>query len=132
MASMVHTQAVQYPSNTHIYRGCWMEGIADMAKFTMNIDETLKRQASELYEELGMTLTTAITVFLKQSVREGRMPFRPSTAEGSADDAKPVRTRNLDALIKEVEYLQSLSPEDSTLNDLDWNVFRKEGGRHES
>ena len=31
--------------------------------------------AQELFGELGMDLTTAVTIFLKQSVREGRIPF---------------------------------------------------------
>lgn len=48
-----------------------------MAKVSTNIglDEDLKKEAQELFSELGMDLTTAVTVFLKQSVREGRIPF---------------------------------------------------------
>ena len=48
-----------------------------MAKVSTNIslDEDLKKEAQELFGELGMDLTTAVTVFLKQSVREGRIPF---------------------------------------------------------
>ena len=58
-----------------------------MAKFTMNIDADLKQQAADLYDELGMSLTTAVTVFLKQSVRERRMPFRPSFEDGTTATA---------------------------------------------
>lgn len=48
-----------------------------MAKVSTNIglDEDLKKEAQELFGELGLDLTTAITIFLKQSVREGRIPF---------------------------------------------------------
>ena len=48
-----------------------------MAKVSTNIslDEDLKKQAQELFAEFGLDLTTAITIFLKQSVREGRIPF---------------------------------------------------------
>lgn len=41
-------------------------------------DEETKRAATELYARLGMSLSTAINVFLRQSVAEGRMPFTPS------------------------------------------------------
>jgi len=48
-----------------------------MAKVRMNInlDEELKQQAQDLFSEFGMDLSTAITVFLKQSLRENGLPF---------------------------------------------------------
>ena len=48
-----------------------------MAKVSTNIslDEELKKEAQTLFAEFGLDLTTAITIFLKQSVREGRIPF---------------------------------------------------------
>lgn len=50
-----------------------------MARPTLNmrIDAELKEEAKRVYEELGMDLTTAITVFLKQSVRDRKLPFQP-------------------------------------------------------
>lgn len=48
-----------------------------MVTSTYRVDAELKQQAAELYESLGMSLNTAINVFLRQSVREQRMPFRP-------------------------------------------------------
>lgn len=41
------------------------------------VDPELKRQATELYGEIGMSLSTAINVFLRQSVLDGCMPFKP-------------------------------------------------------
>ena len=48
-----------------------------MAKVSTNIglDAELKKSAQELFADFGMDLTTAITLFLKQSVREQRIPF---------------------------------------------------------
>lgn len=40
-------------------------------------DEKTKREATELYNRLGMSLSTAINVFLHQSVAVGGMPFTP-------------------------------------------------------
>lgn len=37
-----------------------------MAKFVMRMDDELKKGAEELFDELGMTMTTAITVFIKK------------------------------------------------------------------
>jgi addiction module antitoxin, RelB/DinJ family len=49
-----------------------------MARLNMRIDDVLKEEANELFSELGMDLTTAVVIFLKQSVREQRLPFQPS------------------------------------------------------
>lgn len=50
-----------------------------MAGTTTNIsirmDSELKAQAEELFNELGMNLTTAFNIFVRQSLREGGIPF---------------------------------------------------------
>lgn len=43
---------------------------------TIKIDPELKKQAQELFNELGMNLTTAVNIFLTQAVREQAIPFR--------------------------------------------------------
>ena len=43
--------------------------------FQITMDEDLKEQATELYADLGLDLSTAIELFLRQSVREQRIPF---------------------------------------------------------
>ena len=43
---------------------------------TLRVDEDLKRQADTLFSELGLNLTTAFNIFLRQSVREQRIPFQ--------------------------------------------------------
>lgn len=42
---------------------------------TIRVDEELKKQADSLFSDLGMNLSTAFNIFLKQSVREQGMPF---------------------------------------------------------
>ncbi|MCF0116481.1 MAG: type II toxin-antitoxin system RelB/DinJ family antitoxin [Bacilli bacterium] len=51
-----------------------------MAKVSTNInlDVELKKSAQELFSDFGMDLTTAITCFLKQAVREQKIPFEIS------------------------------------------------------
>ncbi|WP_312699494.1 type II toxin-antitoxin system RelB/DinJ family antitoxin [Sedimentibacter sp.] len=42
---------------------------------TIRMDEELKKQAEELFADLGLTMTSAIIAFTKQAVREQRIPF---------------------------------------------------------
>ena len=39
------------------------------------MDSDLKAQAEELFSELGMNLSTAFNIFVRQSLREGGIPF---------------------------------------------------------
>lgn len=49
-----------------------------MPKVSTNIslDADLKKAGQELYSDLGMDLSTAITIFLKQSLRVQGLPFQ--------------------------------------------------------
>jgi DNA-damage-inducible protein J len=42
---------------------------------SFRIDADLKFKAEILFNNLGMNMTTAFNVFLRQAVREGRIPF---------------------------------------------------------
>ena len=42
---------------------------------SFRIDSDLKNQAETLFQNLGLNMTTAFNMFLRQSVREGRIPF---------------------------------------------------------
>ena len=50
-----------------------------MAGSTTNIsirmDTELKAQADSLFAELGMNLSTAFNIFVRQALREGKIPF---------------------------------------------------------
>lgn len=48
-----------------------------MTTTSMNIrmDSTIKRQAQELFAALGMDMTTAVNIFLRQSIRRQGLPF---------------------------------------------------------
>ncbi|AEE92532.1 Addiction module antitoxin, RelB/DinJ family [Tepidanaerobacter acetatoxydans Re1] len=45
------------------------------ASVSFRIDADIKKQADELFAELGLNMTTAFNIFLRQSIREGRIPF---------------------------------------------------------
>ncbi len=42
---------------------------------TIRMDENLKRQAEVLFNEMGMNITTAFTIFTRAVVRQGKIPF---------------------------------------------------------
>ena len=42
----------------------------------IKIDRELKTQADKLFNEMGMNLTTAVNVFVRQAVLERAIPFR--------------------------------------------------------
>ncbi|AGL00732.1 type II toxin-antitoxin system RelB/DinJ family antitoxin [Desulfoscipio gibsoniae] len=47
----------------------------DTTNLNIRMDVELKKQAEELFSELGMNMTTAINIFLRQAVRQGSIPF---------------------------------------------------------
>ena len=50
--------------------------MSDSATISFRTDPTIKRKAKELYADMGMDLSTAINIFLRQSIRENGMPFK--------------------------------------------------------
>ena len=42
---------------------------------TIRMDAGLKKQAEMLFEDMGMNMTTAFTIFTKAAVRQGKIPF---------------------------------------------------------
>lgn len=91
-----------------------------MATRTTNIsirmDSDLKTQAEALFGELGMNLTTAFNIFVRQSLREGGIPFEISLnqpnketvsamleAERIASDPSVKGYRNLDELFADLD-----------------------------
>ena len=65
------------------------KGDGYMAGSTTNIsirmDSDLKAQADRLFGELGMNLTTAFNIFVRQSLREGRIPFEVSLNQPNSE-----------------------------------------------
>ena len=49
--------------------------MTNSTSFSVRMDADIKKQCESLYGELGINLTTAINVFLRQSLRVGGFPF---------------------------------------------------------
>lgn len=49
--------------------------VGKTTNISIRMDSDLKAQADALFSELGMNLTTAFNIFVRQSLREGGIPF---------------------------------------------------------
>lgn len=67
--------------------------MAKKVNTNISLDPELKKQAVELFQSFGLDLSTAISLFLSQSVREGKIPFeirnikKKVVVEESSNDA---------------------------------------------
>ena len=52
--------------------------MAQTAQISFRIDDDVKRNAESVLNDLGLTMSAAITVFLKKVGREHRIPFELS------------------------------------------------------
>lgn len=49
-----------------------------MAQISLRVDDEVKRNAEVTLNEIGLSMSTAITIFLKTVARENRIPFELS------------------------------------------------------
>ena len=49
--------------------------MAETTNLSIRIDRSLKDEADQVFSALGMNLTTAIIVFVRQAVRQKKIPF---------------------------------------------------------
>ncbi|AMD95845.1 type II toxin-antitoxin system RelB/DinJ family antitoxin [Leptotrichia sp. oral taxon 847] len=45
------------------------------ANLSIRVDKDTKEKANELFNRLGLTMTTAVNIFLKTAIRENGIPF---------------------------------------------------------
>jgi DNA-damage-inducible protein J len=50
--------------------------VAETTSLNIKVDRDLKTQADTLFNAMGMTLTTAVNVFIRQAVQEQAIPFK--------------------------------------------------------
>jgi DNA-damage-inducible protein J len=55
--------------------------MAETTNLTIRLDHGLKDEADLVFNTMGMSLTTAITVFLRQVVRQKKIPFEISLSD---------------------------------------------------
>ena len=81
-----------------------------MANVNIRIDGDLKEKAEAVFGDLGITSTTAITIFYKQVVRTNGIPFSLKISTPNKKTRKA---------IKEVERLEKKPKEHKTFDSVD-------------
>ena len=61
-----------------------------LSNVSFRIDSDLKNNATELFESMGLTLTAAFNIFLRQAVREKGMPFAVTTVVPNKETLKAI------------------------------------------
>lgn len=70
-----------------------------MAQISLRVDDDVKRNAERTFDAIGLSMSTAINIFLKTVVRENRIPF-----ELSADPFYPANNINyLENIMQDVK-----------------------------
>ena len=73
--------------------------MSEMTNIHIRMERDLKERADCLFQEMGMNLSTAIQIFVRQTLRQGRIPF-----EISVDAYDPFYSEsNLKALNKSIQ-----------------------------
>lgn len=83
-----------------------------MANLQVKIDDQLNADAKLVANNIGMDVTTAVRIFLKQFVRENGFPFRPM-----ADPFYSVQ--NMAALQKSIAQLEAGKTVTKTIEELE-------------
>ena len=87
----------------------------ETTNLNIKIDRELKIKADQLFNEMGMNLTTAVNVFVRQAVLERAIPFK--IQRGAPNIGKVVSVEQRRAAMQEIRDL--LSDVDGSSIDLD-------------
>ncbi len=82
--------------------------MSETTNMTIRLDKEIKEQAETLFNALGLNMTTAVNIFIRQSVRQGKIPFEISLTpnqetQQAIDDVK--NNRNLSLTFNNVKEL---------------------------
>jgi DNA-damage-inducible protein J len=67
--------------------------------YNIRIDKQIKEQADRLYKSMGLSLSSAINLFLKQSIIQGKLPIVEIIGEPIYADALLRDAAEIDAAI---------------------------------
>ena len=68
-----------------------------MTRISIRMDEKLREDADEILDELGLNMSSAVNIFIKQLVRQGGLPFTPMLETRWASENR--RRDRLDSLL---------------------------------
>jgi DNA-damage-inducible protein J len=59
-----------------------IENEHEMSRLSIRVDSAIKEEAMNLFYEMGLDLSTAVNLFLRQAVHDKALPFKPSLDDG--------------------------------------------------
>ena len=71
-----------------------------MSQIAVRVDDDLKKEATAIFNELGLDMSTAVKLFLKQSVLTKSIPFKLALDEYSKDEVEPAK-KDIQRLVNE-------------------------------
>ena len=89
---------------------------------TFRLDETLKKQAEIIYESMGLNMSTALQLFIAQTVTRGSIPFYIEADEAARYKAYVLREL---AESKKEALDPDSTPEDHDVFLREWEAKRK-------
>ena len=78
-----------------------------MSQIAVRVDDQLKKEATALFNELGLDMSTAVKLFLKQSVLTQSIPFKLSLDEYSKEEVEKTK-KDIQKWVKEKSELVKL------------------------
>lgn len=67
-----------------------------MTQVHIRMDDSVKKEAEAIFAELGINISSAVNIFLKQVIRKGGLPFDMTTEASHMAE----RRAKLDSLLK--------------------------------
>lgn len=89
---------------------------------TLRIDDDLKRDCDAVFEELGLNMTSAVTVFLKQVVRSRSIPFIIGSTLSAAEQRRLDGNRLWEAMERDRKARVARDEREWTMDEIDAEI----------
>lgn len=80
---------------------------------SIRMDEEIKKQAEELFEELGLNMSTAINMFIRQTLNQGGIPFKIVKKDAFYSE------KNQEMLLESIKQLEDSKAKEHNLIKVD-------------
>lgn len=104
----------------------------DTTNINLRLDKELKLQSEEIFAKLGINMTTAMNIFLRQAVREQGIPFKITAREDysfpvppdvlAEIKSYPTYDNYIAAKLREADIMAAENPTSYTLDEMKAHV----------
>lgn len=64
------------------------------SNINLRIDSEIKKQAEAMFADMGLTMSTAINIFIRQALRQGKIPFEITSDMPNAETLAAIDDAN--------------------------------------